>query len=68
MEDPPAAEAESPYAHPLILIAKSTPYIWSFPWPAPMWKKHILDSYGMTIEEFTELFEHHSGPAGPDDD
>ncbi|MFB6870936.1 hypothetical protein [Streptomyces sp. NPDC056323] len=30
-------------------------------------RKQILDSFGMTIEEFNELFGHGSGPAGPDD-
>ncbi|MGW2060013.1 hypothetical protein OH782_26375 [Streptomyces sp. NBC_01544] len=30
-------------------------------------RKQILDSFGMTIEEFNELFGHDSGSAGPDD-
>ncbi|MGW7362334.1 hypothetical protein ACWGI8_02660 [Streptomyces sp. NPDC054841] len=30
-------------------------------------RKQILHSFGMTIEEFSELFEHRYGSTGPDD-
>ncbi|MFJ7152724.1 hypothetical protein ACIQVT_31790 [Streptomyces sp. NPDC100445] len=29
-------------------------------------RKQILDSFGTTIEEFTELFDHWSGHTGPE--
>ncbi|MFE5921012.1 hypothetical protein [Streptomyces sp. NPDC056468] len=30
-------------------------------------RKQILDSFGMSIEEFSELFEHRYGSTGPAD-
>ncbi|MEW2402333.1 hypothetical protein [Streptomyces sp. NPDC046862] len=70
MEDPPGEEeTESPYAcsphsqreihsvHLQLSLARSD-----------VEKKQILDSFDMTIEEFSDLFEHRSGPTGLDDD
>ncbi len=70
MEDPPGEkETESPYTcfphsqreiHSVQLqlsLARSD-----------VERKQILASFDMTIEEFSELFEHSSGPTGLDDD
>lgn len=67
MEDPPG-ESDSPYhctPHSLREI-HSASLRFSLA-SSDTERKQILDSFGMTAEEFDELFDHVSGSAGPDD-
>ncbi|MFD8044196.1 hypothetical protein ACFV5E_12240 [Streptomyces chartreusis] len=67
MEDPPE-EAESlhaflPHSQREIHSVRLQLYLAS----SDIERKEILDSFGMTIEEFDDLFDHGHGSAGPDD-
>ncbi|CAM5437950.1 putative protein OS=Streptomyces aurantiogriseus OX=66870 GN=GCM10010251_66480 PE=4 SV=1 [Streptomyces aurantiogriseus] len=67
MEDPPG-ETESPYhctPHSLREIHSVSLRLSLASSDAE--RKQILDSFGMTTEEFDELFGHGSGSTGPDD-
>lgn len=68
MEDPPG-ETESPYhgiPHSLREIHSASLQLSLA--SSDTERKQILDSFGMTIEGFDELFGHNSGFTGPDGD
>ncbi|MGF0176205.1 hypothetical protein ACQF36_38875 [Streptomyces sp. Marseille-Q5077] len=69
MEDPPEeGDAESPYSYfPHSQREIHSVHLQLSLASSEVERKQILYSFGMTIEEFSELFEHRYGSTGPDD-